>query len=112
MMRTKWIFLLSVPVIVLSLCMASSIHIMSKAEFPLTTTIQGNKEYLEGITIESTIFQNKGAVSIDLMGENISYTYEEGLYQTEANPNIVLKHLLLKSSIKRKKKREEVPGRM
>lgn len=59
MMRTKWIFILSVPVIVLSLCMASSIHIMSKAEFPLTT-IQGNKEYLEGITIESTIFQNKG----------------------------------------------------
>ena len=99
MMRTKWIFLLSVPVIVLSLCMASSIHIMSKAEFPLTTTIQGNKEYLEGITIESTIFQNKGAVSIDLMGENISYTYEEGLYQTEQIPPS-FETSIIKSSIK------------
>ncbi|RHO21977.1 hypothetical protein [Amedibacterium intestinale] len=102
MMRTKWIFLLSVPVIVLSLCMASSIHIMSKAEFPLTTTIQGNKEYLEGITIESTIFQNKGAVSIDLMGENISYTYEEGLYQTEQIPPS-FETSIIKSSIKGRK---------
>ncbi len=87
MMRTKWIFILSVPVIVLSLCMASSIHIMSKAEFPLTT-IQGNKEYLEGITIESTIFFKTRAVSVDLMGENI-FIHMRKVFIKQSNSTIV-----------------------
>lgn len=101
MKKVKWLLMLSIPVIVLSLCMTSSVQIMSSAEFPVTV-LQGNRKYLEGITIETTLFQRKGAVLIDLIGENISYSYEKGLYQTEQYPPS-FHASVVKSSIKGRK---------
>lgn len=102
MMRTKWIFLLSVPVIVLSLCMASSIHIMSKAEFPVEI-VHGDKKYLNGVNIESRLYQREGALKVNLMDGKISYKHDKN-YTMDEGIEPVFHATVIGNSIKGRKK--------
>lgn len=102
MMRTKWIFLLSVPVIVLSLCMASSIHIMSKAEFPVEV-VYGDKKYMNGVNIESRLYQREGALKVNLIDGKISYKHDKN-YTMDEGIEPVFHATVIGNSIKGRKK--------
>jgi len=102
MRRTKWIFILSVPVIVLSLCMASSIHIMSKAEFPIEV-VHGDKKYLNGVNIESRLHQREGVLKVNLIDGNISYKHDKN-YTTNEGIEPSFYATVIGNSIKGRKK--------